>query len=262
MDKRKVYVFKIGGKVIDNVDARKSFLEGFAALSAVKMLVHGGGVIAEQLAEKLGVKSEMINGRRVTSKDMRDLVTMVYGGQINKSLVSELQAMDCDAMGLTGADGHIITSKKRDPTPIDFGFVGDVTEVRSHLLIALLELSLTPVFAPLSYDQEILNTNADGIASALAQSLVKGFEVHMMYAFEAPGVMLDLSDPTSLIPQLNYARYRELLLDGVFTAGMLPKLEECFKALRRGVQSIVLADADNCLLAAAGKAFRGTRLVL
>jgi acetylglutamate kinase len=262
MAKPKLWVFKIGGKVIDKPEWRKAFLQGFATLPGSKLLVHGGGLIAEQLAARLGIENKMIDGRRVTSKDMRDLVTMVYGGGINKSLVAELQGFGCDALGLTGADGQLIRSQRRLSKPVDFGYVGDVTEVRTSLLLGLLGLGLTPVFAPLSYDDEILNSNADGIASALAQSLTDDFEVHTAYAFEAPGVMMDLKDPDSLIPLLTYAHYQELLTQSVFTAGMLPKLEECFKALNKRVQSVVLADAENCLRAAQGEVFYGTRLVL
>lgn len=258
----KLYLFKIGGKVIDKAEARTRFLKGFAAIQGPKILVHGGGIIAEQLALRLNIPTEMHEGRRITSKDMRDLVTMVYGGGINKSLVAELQSYGCDALGLSGADARIIQSERRAPDPIDFGYVGDVRTIRSELLEAFLKLGLTPVLAPLSYDKEILNTNADGIASAVASALSEFYEVHMMYAFEAPGVMLDLKDPGSLIAELDHAGYEALLSRKVFTEGMLPKLQECFKAMKRGVTDIVLADAENCLLAALGESYRGTRLTL
>lgn len=260
--KDRLYLFKIGGKVIDKAEALESFLRGFAETRGPKILVHGGGLIAEQLATKLGIPSEMHEGRRITSKEMRDLVTMVYGGGINKSIVARLQALGTDAIGLTGADAGLIRSRKRHPQPVDFGYVGDVSSVRVDILEKILALGLTPVFAPLSFDEEILNTNADSIAGALAAGLSESFEVHMMYGFENPGVMRDLKDPDSLITHLDYEYYQTLLKEGVITAGMLPKLDACFKALKQGVESIVLADAQNCLRAAAQENYRGSRLTL
>lgn len=254
----KLYLFKIGGKVVDKPEVLDAFLKGFAAIKEAKILVHGGGVIAEQLAKRLDIPTQMHKGRRVTSGPMRDLVTMVYGGQINKSLVAGLQNLGCDAIGLTGADAHMIRSKKRSPEPIDYGYVGDVTEVRVDLLETFIRLGLTPVFAPLSYDEEILNSNADGIASALARGLSKRFDVTMFYGFEQAGVLLDIKDPSSLIEKLDRQYYSKLLEGGIITEGMLPKLEECFKARQDGVQTIVLAEAMACLEHAHGRAFRGT----
>ncbi|RYZ57628.1 MAG: acetylglutamate kinase [Proteobacteria bacterium] len=254
----KLYLFKIGGKVVDKPEALDAFLKGFAAIKEAKILVHGGGVIAEQLAERLDIPTQMVKGRRVTSLAMRDLVTMVYGGQLNKSLVAKLQQLGCDAIGLTGADARMIRSKKRDPEPIDYGYVGDVTEVRVDLLETFIGLGLTAVFAPLSYDEEILNTNADGIASALARGLSKRFDVTMLYGFEQAGVLVDVKDKDSLIERLDRPYYERLLGNGIITEGMLPKLEECFKARRDGVQTIVLAEAMACLAYAKGEAFRGT----
>lgn len=258
----KLYLFKIGGKVIDNPAAFQSFIKRFAALPHPKILVHGGGIIADQMAKKLNIPTEMHNGRRITSEAMRDLVTMVYGGQINKSLVASLQSLGCDALGCTGADAGLIRSKRRSPEPVDFGFVGDVTEVRKDMLIQLLKLGLTPVFAPLTFDQEILNTNADGIASALAQALVADYDVHLLYCFEQAGVLLDVADPSSLIEVLSVSYYEDLLKEGVITEGMLPKLEECFRARKRGVQHITLAEASACLSHAEGQSCRGTSIEL
>lgn len=260
--KPKLHLFKIGGKIIDNAEVLTSFLEGFAAIKGAKILVHGGGVIAEELAARLGIPTSMHEGRRITSREMRDLVTMVYGGRINKSLCSELQRLGCDAMGLTGADARLILAEKRSPQPIDFGYVGDVTSVRSELIVSLLKLGLTPVFAPLSWGGEILNTNADAIASALAIALSESYSVRMMYGFEAEGVLLDIGDPKSLIRTLSYDSYRELLEEKIITAGMIPKLEECFRALHKGVENIVLAGGDHCLKAARGEEYRGTLLSL
>lgn len=254
----KLYLFKIGGKVVDKPEVLDAFLKRFAAIKEAKVLVHGGGVIAEQLAKRLDIPTEMVKGRRVTSRPMRDLVTMVYGGQINKTLVAKLQSLGCDAIGLTGADGHIIRSKKRSPDPIDYGYVGDVSEVRVDLLTKFIALGLTTVFAPLSYDEEILNTNADGIASALARALAARFDVTMLYGFEQAGVLVDFKDPESLIERLDRPYYESLLREGVITEGMLPKLEECFKARRDGVHTIVLAEAMACLDYAEGRPFRGT----
>lgn len=262
MPKQVLNLFKIGGKIIDQPEKRAKFLKGFSELPGPKILVHGGGVIAEEMARKLNIPTEMRGGRRVTSKAMRDLVTMVYGGGINKSIVAELQAFGCDAIGLTGADAGFIQSKKRAAEPIDFGYVGDVVSVRADLLAKFLQLGLCPVFAPLTYDHEILNTNADGVASALASSLSAFHEVHLLYAFEAPGVMLDVKDPSSLIRELNYLDYEKYLAKEVFTEGMLPKLEECFRAMKKGVKDVILADESNCLAASLGQSYRGTRLTL
>ncbi len=258
----KLRVFKIGGKVIDNPDSLDTFLTRFALIKGPKILVHGGGVIADSVAKRLDIPTEMRNGRRITSLAMRDLVTMVYGGQINKSLVAALQSKACDAMGFTGADGGLVRSKRRNPEPIDYGYVGDVTEVRSELLRRLLDLGLTPVFAPLSFDQEILNTNADAIASAIAQSLAQDYDVELFYCFEQAGVLLDLNRPSSLIEVLDRRYYQDLLGRKIISAGMLPKLEECFRALEAGVQEIIVAEAGACLNQAEGKAFRGTRIAL
>lgn len=260
--KPKLFLFKIGGKVIDQPAVLAQFLEGFAAIEEPKILVHGGGIIAEDLAARLGIPTEMHEGRRITSRAMRDLVTMVYGGGINKSLCSDLQALGCDAIGLTGADARLIVSQKRVPQPIDYGYVGDVVSVRSELITKLLRLGLTPIFAPLSWGGEILNTNADGIASALAIGLSESYSVQMMYGFEAAGVLLDPNEPESLIRTLTLDRYQDLLRDKVITAGMIPKLQECFKALGAGVDSIVLANGENCLKAARGLDFEGTALSL
>jgi len=258
----KISLFKIGGKVIDNPSYLASFLKRFSDLEGAKILVHGGGIIADQMAKRLDIVTEMHEGRRITSRAMRDLVTMVYGGQINKMLVADLQRFGCDAVGFTGADAGLVRSKRRAPKPVDFGYVGDVTSVRTDMLIKLLRLNLTPVFAPLSFDEEILNTNADAIAGALAQGLSAHYEVHMLYCFEQAGVMLDLNDTASLIEVLDRNYYQKLLDDNVITAGMLPKLKECFRALEGGVQNIVLAEAGACLDHAEGKAFRGTRIAL
>lgn len=257
----KLYLFKIGGKVIDNPASLASFLQRFAALPQPKILVHGGGIIAEQMARRLDIPTTMHQGRRITSLAMRDLVTMVYGGQINKSLVAALQNHGCDALGFSGADAALIRSKRRSPEPIDFGYVGDVSSVRIAMLLKILALGLTPVFAPLSFDQEILNSNADSITAALAKSLAAHFDVHMLYCFEQAGVLLDVKDPSSLIEVLSQDDYESLLREGLITEGMLPKLAACFSARQSGVQQIVLAEAAACLNHAEGQAFRGTRIV-
>ncbi len=258
----KLYIFKIGGKVLDNPQYLETFLRDFAALDGKKILVHGGGIIAEQMATRLDIPTAMHKGRRITSPAMRDLVTMVYGGLINKSLVASLQKFGCDAIGLSGADAGLILSTQRSPEPIDYGLVGDVTTIRTELLVKFLGLGLVPIFAPLSFDQEILNTNADSIASALGQALAKDFDVHLLYCFEQAGVMRDLKDPASLLEQLDRRTYEELLADSLITEGMLPKLEECFRARQNGIQHIILAEAQACLAHAQERPFRGTRIDL
>ncbi len=261
----KLHLFKIGGKVIDKPAALESFLEGFAAIQGPKVLVHGGGVIADQLAAKLEVETRMIDGRRVTSSAMRDVATMVYGGLINKNIVAALQKKGCDAIGLTGADAGLIEARKREAQPIDYGYVGDVQDVKAGKIQGLIELGLTPVFAPLSCSPalgEILNTNADSITSALARGLSARYEVHMLYGFEHTGVMRDLKDPASLITKLDAELYRGLKETGVIAAGMLPKLEECFKALAQGTKHVLIAEAPACLAYARGDSYRGTAVAL
>ena len=244
----KLYIIKIGGNVLDNANALDHFLKDFAAIQAPKILIHGGGTIATKIGEQLGIKSNYVNGRRITDQRTLDLVTMVYGGLINKQMVAQLQQLGCNAMGLTGADGNMIKAVKRPVKEIDYGFVGDITSdsVNSTLLYFLLKQNVIPVFAPLTYAQGgMLNTNADTIASVLAMSLSKHFDVRLVFCFEKKGVLKDVKDENSVIRLLNEPSYKQFLADGIFTDGILPKLENAFSALHAGVKEVLIGQAGD-----------------
>ena len=244
----KLYIIKIGGNVLDNASALDHFLKDFAAIQAPKILIHGGGTIATKIGDQLGIKSNYVKGRRITDQRTLDLVTMVYGGLINKQMVAQLQQLGCNAMGLTGADGNMIKAVKRPVKEIDYGFVGDITSdsVNSTLLYFLLKQNVIPVFAPLTYAQGgMLNTNADTIASVLAMSLSKHFDVRLVFCFEKKGVLKDVKDENSVIRLLNEPSYKQFLADGIFTDGILPKLENAFSALHAGVKEVLIGQAGD-----------------
>lgn len=246
----KLYVIKIGGNVLDDPQALTDFLKKFSSIQTPKILIHGGGKIATKLGEQLGIASNYVNGRRVTDEPTRDLVTMVYGGLINKQLVAALQGLGCNALGVTGADGNLVKAVRRPVKELDYGFVGDITpqSVNSTLLYFLLKQNVTPVFAPLTYaDATILNTNADTIASVLAVSLSKHFDVRLIFCFEKKGVLKDVNDNTSVIRSLNRTAYERLLAAGAFADGILPKLENAFDAIRAGVKEVLIGDAMDLI---------------
>ncbi len=250
----KLHVVKIGGNVIENREALSDFLADFAALNEPKILVHGGGKEATQMAEKLGIEVELIEGRRVTDVQNLDIITMLYAGKLNKTIVAQLQALGCNSLGLSGADGNSILADKRPTEPIDFGFVGDLTKVNHSLFNLLLKEGFSPVCCALSHDGkgQLLNTNADTIAAALAAALSKYYEVHLNYCFEKNGVLKDLNDNTSVIPTMNETEYNALKTDGILHTGMLPKLHNCFAALKGGVQYVkigspkMLVETETC----------------
>jgi len=255
---------KIGGNVIDSSAARQQFLADFAALEGAKILVHGGGKIATQMAEKLGVETVMIEGRRVTDQAMLDVVTMVYGGLVNKQLVAALQALGCNALGLTGADGGVIRAKKRSGWAHDYGFAGDVEAVNADFLENLLNQHLTPVFAPLTYDPalaSILNTNADTQAQAIAVAMAPKFAVNLVYCFEKRGVLADPDDDASVISSLSPAEFEAMMTSGAVHKGMIPKLENAFAALRAGVARVTICHAADLRQAIEGGG-AGTTLIL
>jgi acetylglutamate kinase len=243
----KLYIVKIGGNVIDNPQKLTQFLENFARLKGKKILVHGGGRVATQLADQMGLEVKMHNGRRITDQSMLDVVLMVYGGLINKNMVSQLQSLDCDSIGLTGADMNVIQAEKRPVKEIDYGWVGDVKRVNEKALANLLENSYVPVLAPLTHDGQgsMLNTNADTIASEVAIALSKNYETHLLYCFEKKGVLTDVNDENSVIPVLNQENYALYLAQNVIFAGMIPKLDNAFVALKKGVKQVVILEADN-----------------
>jgi acetylglutamate kinase len=242
-----LYVVKIGGNVIDNPEACTRFLNNFAKLPSPKILVHGGGKVATQIAAKLQIETQMVDGRRITDKPMLDVVTMVYGGLVNKNLVAQLQASGCNAIGLTGADGGMIRSIKRPVKDIDYGFVGDIAEVNAAQIQALLTAGLVPVIAPLTYSSEglLLNTNADTMASATAVAMATLFTTRLIYCFEKKGVLSDPDDDNSVINSLNLEAYQSYKAAGVINKGMIPKLDNAFTALEQGVSSVIICHADD-----------------
>lgn len=240
-------VVKIGGNVIDNPEKLEGFLRRFSALEGAKILVHGGGKIATKTAEKLGIETQMVDGRRITDAAMRDVVTMVYGGLVNKQVVARLQALGTNSIGLTGADGNSILAEKRPVKNIDYGFVGDVKQVNAPFISTLLQTGLTPVFAPLTYDAEgnILNTNADTQASEIARAVILNFSVNLIYCFEKKGVLRDANDDNTVIAELKPDTYRKHKAEGVIYAGMIPKLDNAFAAVEAGVSKVIICEADD-----------------
>ena len=260
----KLYIIKIGGNVLDDEKSLKNFLKDFASIQAPKILIHGGGKIATKLGDQLGIESHYVKGRRITDAATLDLVTMVYGGLVNKQIVASLQALHCNALGLTGADGNMIKATKRPVGEVDFGFVGDITaeSVNSTLLYFLLKQNVIPVFAPLTHaDGSILNTNADTIASVLAISLSKHFDTRLIFCFEKTGVLRDVKKEDSVITHLNKITYEKLLKEGSFHDGILPKLENAFTAINSGVKEVLIGEHTN-LLANTGYETKGTLITL
>ena len=244
--KEKLSVVKIGGNVIEDEKALDNFLSAFSRLEGLKILVHGGGKLATQLATKLGIESKMIDGRRITDAETVDIITMVYGGLANKKIVAQLQSKNINAIGLSGADGNSIQAHKRPVKQIDYGFVGDIDGVNSELLKNLLSINLTPIFCALSHDGagQLLNTNADTITSEIAIGMASVFETTLYYCFEKKGVLLDITDENSVVKNIDTSKYKELLSKGVIADGMLPKLHNCFHALDNNVEKVCLGDVS------------------
>lgn len=249
MSNKKLYVIKIGGNVIDNEAALYSFLRSFAQIDAAAVLIHGGGKIATGIGDKLGIESKYIDGRRITDDATIDLVTMVYGGLVNKKIVAVLQSLQCNAIGLTGADANIIPAIKRPVTTIDYGWVGDVdsSAINVSVLYRLLQDDIKPVLAPLTHDGRgnMLNTNADTIASSVAIALSEYFDVRLIYCFEKKGVLEDVNDEGSVITNMNTAKYQELKDGNKLFAGILPKLDNAFAAIKAGVSEVLIGDAKD-----------------
>jgi len=245
----KVTVVKIGGNVIDNPVALERFLADFTALPGAKVLVHGGGKVATRLAERLGLKVQMVDGRRITDKGMLDTVTMVYAGLINKQIVAGLQAAGCNALGLTGADGNVVTARRRSPRPVDFGFVGDIERVDAGLLLRLLEAGITPVFSAIMHDGHgtLLNCNADSVASSIACALAGQTPTDLIFCFEKGGVLNDPEDESSVIGRITAETFETLKAGGIVSKGMLPKIENALRAVARGVRSVTIKHSDNLL---------------
>ena len=246
MFKEKLSIIKIGGNIIEDDTSLNAFLKLFSNLEGTKILVHGGGKSATAMASKLGIESKMVNGRRITDKETLEVITMVYGGLVNKNIVAKLQALQIDAIGLTGADVNSIKSNKRQVTNIDYGFVGDVKEVASNSIDRLIKANFTPVFCAITHDGngQLLNTNADTIASQVAIGMSKKYETTIYYCFELNGVLRNINDQNSVVKYLNINTYNKLLKDGNIADGMLPKLENCFDALKNGVSKVNMGNTN------------------
>jgi acetylglutamate kinase len=249
MSKQQLHIIKIGGNVIDNSENLYHFLKDFTALDGYKILVHGGGKVATQLSEELGIESKLVDGRRITDIDTLRVVTMVYGGLINKNIVAQLQRFGTNAIGLTGADGNFIRTKKRPVKTIDYGFVGDMDEksINPENIGKLLDAGFTPVFCAITHDGEgqLLNTNADTIASALAVALSSLYETSLIYCFEKKGVLHDINDEQSIIRDIDRERYEELKKQQIIHSGMLPKLDNAFTAINCGVRAVIIGHSDD-----------------
>lgn len=239
-----VTVVKVGGAVLEDSAALDAFLAAFRAVSGAKVLIHGGGRTATDMAHRLGVETHMVGGRRVTDSDMLDVVTMVYAGLVNKRVVAQLQALGVNALGLTGADGDAVRAHRRPVAEVDYGFVGDVDSANGELFATLLP-DVVPVVAPLTHDGrgQLLNTNADTMAQAVATALATRYDVTLVYCFEKPGVLANAEDDGSVIPVLTPERYARLKADGSVSGGMLPKLDNAFAALQAGVKRVVITSA-------------------
>ena len=240
--REKLTVIKVGGKIVEEEATLRQLLNDFAAIEGHKVLVHGGGRSATKIAAQLGIESKMVNGRRITDVETLKVVTMVYGGLVNKSIVAGLQARGVNALGLTGADMNVIRSVKRPVKDVDYGFVGDVEKVDATLLSDLIHKGVVPVMAPLTHDGQgnMLNTNADTIAGETAKALSALFDVTLVYCFEK-------NDDDSVIPQITRAEFEQYVADGVIQGGMIPKLENSFEAINAGVSEVIitLASAIN-----------------
>lgn len=239
---KKLSVIKIGGSLIEDEKILDEFLADFAKLEGLKILVHGGGKLATQLAGKLGIETKMNQGRRITDAETVKVITMVYGGLVNKTIVAKLQADNCNALGLSGADLNSIQSVKRPVEDIDYGFVGDVEKVNSNMISLLLNHGISPVFCAITHDKngQLLNTNADTIASEIAGALSEEFETDLYYCFEKQGVLTDINDENSVIEHIDSTKYRQLKEEKIIADGMLPKLHNCFNALEKNVSKVCI----------------------
>ncbi|MDR3706411.1 MAG: acetylglutamate kinase [Paludibacteraceae bacterium] len=245
--KNKLTLVKVGGQIVEEPETLKQLLNDFSNLEGHKVLVHGGGRAATRIAGQLGIESKMVNGRRVTDADMLQVVTMVYGGLVNKQIVAGLQALNVNALGLTGADMNYMRSEKRPVKDVDYGFVGDVKEVNADILASLINEGVVPVLAPLTHDKQgnLLNTNADTIAGEAAKALAQYFDVTLMFCFEKKGVLRNPDDEDSMIPEITKPAFDAFVADGTIQGGMIPKLENAFEAIAAGVKEVIISKADE-----------------
>jgi acetylglutamate kinase len=256
--KKKLTVVKVGGKVVEEPESLQQLLIDFSGIDGYKVLVHGGGRSATKFAARLGIESKMINGRRITDEPMLQIVTMVYGGLVNKNIVALLQSLHVNALGLTGADMNIIHSVKRPVGEIDYGFAGDIDQVNTDFLSILISKGIVPVLAPLTHDGHgyMLNTNADTIAAETSKALAPFFDVTLIYCFEKAGVLRNENDDNSVITQINKNDYKEYVTDKIIQGGMIPKMDNAFNALKAGVKEVIITSAS-----AIGKA-GGTHIII
>ena len=239
-------IIKVGGKIVEEEDELNCLLADFSQVEGYKILVHGGGRLATKIATQLGIESRMIDGRRITDAETLKVVTMVYAGWVNKMIVARLQALGINAVGLTGADMNVIRSVKRPVREIDYGFAGDVEEVDAGRLTMLLQQEIVPVMSPLTHDKQgnLLNTNADTIAAETAKALAQLFDVTLVYCFEKSGVLRDETDDESVIPEINHDLFLQYKEQGIIQGGMIPKLENAFRAIDAGVKQVVITKAS------------------
>lgn len=245
--KEKLTVIKVGGKIVEEEASLQQLLHDFAGVEGHKVLVHGGGRSATKIASQLGIESKMVNGRRITDAETLKVVTMVYGGLVNKNIVAGLQKQNVNALGLTGADMDVIRSVKRPVLEIDYGFVGDVKKVNADLLTDLIKKGVVPVMAPLTHNGQgnLLNTNADTIAGETAKALAQHFDVTLVFCFEKKGVLANENDDDSVIPQLTHVEFEKYVAEGVIQGGMIPKLENSFEAIGAGVTEVIITLASS-----------------
>ncbi len=243
----KLYVIKIGGNIIDEGEKLSAFLKDFASIKERKILVHGGGQLATNLAAQLNIPQQMIDGRRITDAETLKVITMVYAGYIKKNITALLQSNSCNAIGLSGTDGNLIQAHKRDHTLIDYGFAGDIDKVNYELLINLLDGDLTPVIAPVTHNKkgQLLNTNADTIAQEIAKSMSNKYAVTLIYCFEKKGILQNEADENSLIPKINQSLYKDLKEKKIIHSGMIPKIDNAFAALESGVKKVIIGKAGE-----------------
>ncbi|MDR3060622.1 MAG: acetylglutamate kinase [Dysgonamonadaceae bacterium] len=240
-------IVKVGGKIVEEEESLKQLLKDFSFIEGHKVLVHGGGRSATRIAERLGIENRMVDGRRITDRETLKIVTMVYGGLVNKNIVAGLQSLGLNAIGLTGADLNIILSDKRPVKNIDYGYVGDVKQVNAELPSELIRRGVVPVLAPLTHDGKgnILNTNADTIAGEAAKAFARYFDVRLIYCFEKKGVLSNENDDDSVIPEIDTCLFEQYVSQGIINGGMIPKLENALEAIRSGVKEIIISHASE-----------------
>ena len=244
--KTKLTVIKIGGEIINNPEQLQVFLADFSRLNEPKVLVHGGGKIATALSAKLGIETRMQEGRRITTKENLEVVTMVYAGLINKNITASLQSQQCNAIGLSGADASVIVASKRPSKPLDYGYVGDIQSINSKVIDTFVQSQMVPVFSAICHDGkgQLLNTNADTIATEIAIAMSEKYDTELIYCFDKKGVLMDVNDNDSVVEKINTDVYRNLREQKVIHDGMLPKMENAFHALNHKVSKVMIGNTD------------------